>query len=251
MTITKLHASMFADHMLRYHTEGFAPVLCRLDTATGLPAPAQTASYADFENEIGYGLRAAEPDAIRAAIAGVTWWGWSRTPLALTRTDRFLTRTSESAILAFRDRPRPLHRGERLALIRDCGLNQYSQISFISKLVTLDDPVHCGVLDKKIASLHAHIADASHPLRRLVTQGRAAQLTSIPVNSNNMACYEDYCARLEDIATSPALVSALHDRGWTRWAGGDDTRAMAADVERGLFHGIDVGQAEFSAFILA
>lgn len=251
MTITKHQASQFANHMLGYHSVGFAPGHCRLDHATGLPVVAQASGYAALENDIGAGLNAADPETIREAIAGVTWWGWSRTPLAHTRTNRFLARTPVSAILQFRDRPRPLHRGERLRVIRDCGLNQYSQISFISKLVTFDDPAHCGVLDKKIAGLRAHIADAGHPLRRLVTQGSGDQLTSIPVNGNNMGCYEDYCARLVTIASSPLLVAALRERGWTRWAGSVAGRVMAADVERGLFHCIDSGQPDLAAAILA
>lgn len=252
MPISSANAGLFASHMDAYHRLGFPPEYCVVASGPhGRVLTSRTApSYGAFESLIAGNLTSTTVSNVEEGLAQVVWWGWSRTPLAARRTLDFLDHTPGANVMRYMGSTMPVHRGRRLRVIRNCALRQFSQISFISKIVALSDPENCGVLDKKIALLAAHMTNPMHPIARLTFGVHRGRVRTIPVTVRNEDCYEDYCERLVGIASSTALILELRKLGWGRWSGCRPATAMAVDVERGLFQCIDTGHIALAAAVI-
>ena len=112
--------------------------------------------------------------------------------------------------------------------LKRIGLPHFTQVTFLSKLRMFLDPVCYAALDLKLAKLRfEQPSTLLHDLK--------VQPTSIPVTAHNEAVYAAWCAACQALATALG-----RERGW-----------RAADVERGVFHLVDTGQAALAARLLA
>ena len=162
-----------------------------------------------------------------AGLANVIYWGYARQGRRDVRVRSFLEAVTSAHLDRAREAFASVH-GPGLRDLKRIGLPRFTQVTFLSKLRMFLDPVCFAALDLKLAKLRfEQPSTLLHDLK--------VQPTSIPVTAHNEAVYAAWCAACQALATALGP-----ERGW-----------RAADVERGVFHLVDTGQAASAARLLA
>lgn len=181
----------------------------------------------ELEQVICDDLTSAQPERVRAGLANVIYWGYARQGRRDVRVRSFLEAVTSAHLDRAREAFASVH-GPGLRDLKRIGLPRFTQVTFLSKLRMFLDPVCYAALDLKLAKLRfEQPSTLLHDLK--------VQPTSIPVTAHNEAVYAAWCAACQALATALGP-----ERGW-----------RAADVERGVFHLVDIGQAASAARLLA
>ncbi len=163
---------------------------------------------------------------VKDGLSNVLYWGFAQMGgLAAVRVDRFRTSVTQNQLISasrlFASNPRP-----SLADIANLKLPQFSGVSFVSKVRMFLDPKTSATLDMQILKIQS-----VRPTTVLAAIRQSK--TTIPVTVNNSAAYEAWCLRLAQIRDTYF----------------PDLRVV--DIERGLFHLIQLGQVHCAADIVA
>jgi hypothetical protein len=184
------------------------------------------------ENEIRASLVSESRDAVLDGLSNVLYWGYARTGYRQARVQRFRDRvTSDSEQIVRAGALSRSIEGPSLQRIRRLRLPEFSGLSFISKVRMFLDPRNYVVVDRKLLTLRA-----AAPRTVLSTfTFDARRETSIRITAANERSYGDWCMLCRRIAS-------------THLAG---TGLRAVDMERGIFHLVEVGETAIAAEILA
>ena len=180
------------------------------------------------EQYIGPLLRSKEPQAVKNGLLNVLYWGYARQPgrrkdriskfratnpsELKPKLDQFVKLVEELMLSINGEVPSG---GSGLLKIKKLKLPEFSQVSFVSKILMFLAPTFYPVLDLKIANKVA--SPCFPPLQNL-------KFTGIPINKDNATVYDTWACWCREIATevNKALESPCHG-------------VRAVDVERALF----------------
>ena len=172
------------------------------------------------EQYIGTLLRSKDFSAVKDGLSNVLYWGYARQPIRDFRVSDFRKTIPDPEREPKLDQFAQLMRSGRSDLfqsIKKLQLRQFSQISFVSKILMFLDPTRYPVLDLKIAKAFAK--SSFLPLQNLTfaTNG-------IPITERNATAYDAWACWCREIATvvNGAPVSPC-------------CGVRAVDVERALF----------------
>lgn len=178
------------------------------------------------ENTILGCLTSNRPNDVKNGLSNVLYWGYRRTGYYWTRVDRFRNKVTsqqlQSAIQVFQNLE-----GTGLRTIKQLGLPEFSNLSFLSKLRMFLNPQDFVTLDRKLMklaqlsprTLFAHINERG---------------TYIPVTDSNERYYQDWCNLCRKLAET--------------YFGGKNI--LAVDIERGIFQLVENGQLAIGAGVI-
>lgn len=166
-------------------------------------------SYDMLESYIRAQLLSNDLTMIKDGLSNVLYWGYAtsggrqthrvktfRAEVKLEQLERFLQLIKNSKI--------------GLLEIKSCGLPQFSNLSFITKILMFLDPEKYVVMDLQLAKLKIFFPESFF-------QNLVVHKTSIPVNKINVLFYETWCQFCQNLAGSLTL------------------EIRAVDVERSIF----------------
>lgn len=178
------------------------------------------------ENTIRSSLTSNRPNDVKDGLSNVLYWGYRRTGYYWTRVDRFRNKVTsqqlQSVIQVFQNL-----KGTGLRTIKQLGLPEFSNLSFLSKLRMFLNPQDFVTLDRKLMklaqvsprTLFAHIIECE---------------TYIPVTDSNERYYQDWCNSCRKLAQI--------------YFGGKNI--LAVDIERGIYQLVENGQLVIAADII-
>lgn len=183
-------------------------------------------SYKELETHIGQQLRSDDLRVLKDGLSNVLYWGYlTSNGRRDARVQAFRSSVTEAALRRFRAL---IGSGdESLLALATCKLPQFSNLSFLSKVLMFLDPMRCVTLDLQLARLKQ--SDRPTFFRELVTRS-----TSLPATRHNATFYErwcDFCAKLAELRAPQRL--------------------RAADIERAFFHLVKARGADVAAAVLA
>ena len=164
---------------------------------------------------------------MKFALANIVYWGNMSSGYCLSRAEKFLNGITQSKLEGARDLFVSIT-GDSLKEIKDVGLPQFSNVSFVSKLRMFLDPENYVTLDRKLLKIKG---SGIHTLFDGVTE----QPTYIPINSQNCGQYSLWSQKCKEVA-----YSYFRDKG-----------IIAVDVERGIWKLIDRNRLAEAACIVA
>lgn len=170
----------------------------------------------DLEQFLKRLLLSGDVRSLKDGLSGILFWGHYRAGYRDHRVSTFRDLVCDVHLQNARG-VFPTLEGTALSVLKQIGLQQFTNMAFVTKLRTFLDPGRYCVLDQKIASLE--------PIARRLRP----QPTYIPITGHNEEAYEWW------VDSCTALGSRLQ------------IKARPVDVERGLFQLIDsqrVGLAE-------
>ena len=207
----------------------YAALLCEAIEDYDFPAvtydfteekPIHHDSMLAVEQYIGTLLRSKDFSAVKDGLSNVLYWGYARQPIRDFRASDFRKTIPDPEREPKLDQFAQLMRSGRSDLfqsIKKLQLRQFSQISFVSKILMFLDPTRYPVLDLKIAEAFAK--SSFLPLQNLTfaTNG-------IPITERNATAYDAWACWCREIATvvNGAPVSPC-------------CGVRAVDVERAIF----------------
>ena len=218
----------------------FPPVTYAFDKNTEI----QHGGMLAVEQYIGKLLRSKEPQEVKNGLLNVLYWGYARQPgrrkdriskfratnpsELKPKLDQFVKLVEELMLSINGEAPSG---GSGLLKIKKLKLPQFSQVSFVSKILMFLDPTCYPVLDLKIANKVAN--PCFPPLQNLKFSG-------IPINEDNATVYDTWACWCREIATEVNKVpeSPRHD-------------VRAVDVERALFTLADSEETDNIRLLLA
>ena len=171
------------------------------------------------EQYIGTLLHSKDFSAVKDGLSNVLYWGYARQPIRDFRVSDFRKTIPDPEREPKLDQFAQLIRSGRSDLfnIKELQLRQFSQISFVSKILMFLDPTRSPVLDLKIAKAFAK--SSFLPLQNL-TFAKAG----ISITKRNATAYDTWACWCREIATVVNEASVSPCRG-----------VRAVDVERALF----------------
>ena len=171
------------------------------------------------EQYIGTLLHSKDFSAVKDGLSNVLYWGYARQPIRDFRVSDFRKTIPDPEREPKLDQFAQLIRSGRSDLfnIKELQLRQFSQISFVSKILMFLDPTRSPVLDLKIAKAFAK--SSFLPLQNL-----AFAKAGISITKRNATAYDTWACWCREIATvvNGAPVSPC-------------CGVRAVDVERALF----------------
>jgi hypothetical protein len=188
----------------------------------------QHQSMRQVEAVIQQQLRADKLDLVKDGLSNVLYWGYARTGYRWTRINDLRANVTEQQLADARQVLGGLT-GPGVRKIAKLKIPQLSGLSFVSKVRMFLDPTNYVVLDTKLLKLHEQAR--STVFHRINWNAG----TSIYVSEQNEAIYDEWCALCRRAAKNELGV----------------TDVRAADVERGIFHLIQLGETELAAEIVA
>ena len=211
----------------------YAALLCEAIRDYDFPAvaydfteekPLHHDSMLAVEQYIGTLLRSTDFSAVKDGLSNVLYWGYAQQP---GRGD-FKVRDFRKTIPDPEREPKLdkfaqlMRSGQAdLSNIKKLQLRQFSQISFVSKILMFLDPTRCPVLDLKIANAFAK--SSFLPLQNLTFAKGGIRITE-----RNATAYDTWACWCRDIATVVNEAPVSPCRG-----------VRAVDVERALFTLVD------------
>ena len=211
----------------------YAALLCEAIRDYDFPAvtydfteekPLHHDSMLAVEQYIGTLLRSTDFSAVKDGLSNVLYWGYAQQP---GRGD-FKVRDFRKTIPEPEREPKLdkfaqlMRSGQAdLSNIKKLQLRQFSQISFVSKILMFLDPTRCPVLDLKIANAFAK--SSFLPLQNLTFAKGGIRITE-----RNATAYDTWACWCRDIATVVNEAPVSPCRG-----------VRAVDVERALFTLVD------------
>ena len=208
--------------------EQYAALLCEAIRDYDFPAvtydfteekPLHHDSMLAVEQYIGTLLHSKDFSAVKDGLSNVLYWGYARQPIRDFRVSDFRKTIPDPEREPKLDQFAQLIRSGRSDLfnIKELQLRQFSQISFVSKILMFLDPTRSPVLDLKIAKAFAK--SSFLPLQNL-TFAKAG----ISITKRNATAYDTWACWCREIATVVNEASVSPCRG-----------VRAVDVERALF----------------
>ena len=207
----------------------YAALLCEAIRAYDFPAVAYDFtegkeldhdSMLPVEQYIGTLLRSKDLSAVKDGLSNVLYWGYAQRP----GWRDFKVRDFRNTIPDPKREPKLDQFAQRvrsgrldLVNIKKLKLRQFSQISFVSKILMFLDPTRYPVLDLKLANAFAKLSFL--PLQNLTfTEG------GIPITERNATAYDTWACWCREIATVVNEAPVSPCRG-----------VRAVDVERAIF----------------
>ena len=172
------------------------------------------------EQYIGTLLRSKDVSAVKDGLSNVLYWGYARQPIRDFRVSDFRKTIPDPEREPKLDQFAQLMRSDRSDLfknIKKLQLRQFSQISFVSKILMFLDPTRYPVLDLKIAKAFAKSSFLPLQNLKFATSG-------IPITERNATAYGTWACWCREIATVVNEAPVSPFRG-----------VRAVDVERALF----------------
>jgi hypothetical protein len=164
---------------------------------------------------------------LKFALANIVYWGNMNSGYCMTRVDRFLKGINEEKLEKAKDLFAEI-KGNSLKDIKEIGLPQFSNISFVSKLRMFLDPTNYVTLDLKLLKIKESVI-------RTLFDDVAKYPTCIPINRQNSRQYVLWCQKCKETANTYFK----------------NTEIIAVDVERGVWKLIDKGHLSQAADIVA
>ena len=226
--------------------EQYAALLCEAIRDYDFPAvtydfteekPLHHDSMLAVEQYIGTLLRSKDVSAVKDGLSNVLYWGYAQQPGRRDfRVSDFRKTIPDSEREPKLDQFAQLMRSGRADLlknIKQLHLRQFSQISFVSKILMFLDPARYPVLDLKIAKAFAK--PSFLPLKNLTfTTG------GIRITKRNATAYDTWAGWCREIATVVNEAPVSPCRG-----------VRAVDVERALFALADSQTTDKARVLLA
>ncbi len=184
-------------------------------------------SYRTLEQYIRDMLVSDRNDAIKNGLSNVLYWGYATTPgLQRVRIQRFRSQVTDHQLSAF---SRIIGAASSIGLsdVSKCELPQFSNLSFISKVLMFIDPSQYVTLDLQLSKIKK--SEVSTCFRYLKVCP-----TYLPVNEQNQKFYSSWCKTCAELAQE-----YFYSDG-----------ARAVDVERGLFTLVRNNETDFAASLL-
>jgi hypothetical protein len=176
-------------------------------------------SVVDLEHFLKNLLLSHDMQSLKDGLSGILFWGYYRVPYRDHRVGTFRAKVSDAHLQAASG-VFPTLEGNGLMRLSRLALPEFSNMAFVTKLRTFLDPDHYCVLDRKIARL-AQLAS------RLKFQP-----TYIPINAQNERVYGWWVDACRTLASRLPM------------------KARPIDVERGIFHLADHGEADLAERLL-
>jgi len=173
--------------------------------------------YARLEQWIRFQLTSDDAEMVKAGLANVVFWGNYQSGYVYHRMDRFLNSVTTEQLKAFMKLIRDGH--YTLRGIKDCLLPEFSNMSFVSKLLMFLEPSRFVTLDLQLAKL----VELPGPN---VLSHLTVYTTAIPITDHNSAVYTLWCDHCRDWAAKFPPCLGMR----------------AADVERGIFSLVQAAQ---------
>ena len=184
-------------------------------------------AYSALERHIQIQLLSQQTNVVKDGLSNVLYWGYLTS--AGRQTNRVQAFRNDVTALQLNQFIATVNNGvSSLSVLSGIHMPQFSNVSFVSKILMFLDPARFVTLDLQIAKLRE--ADAPSIFCAL-----KRNKTSIPVTLNNEAVYAAWCMLCRLIAVQYF----------------SHTGARAVDVERGVFTLIRDGDAEVAAECLA
>ena len=226
--LRKAEASLCQDVPL----EQYAALLCEAISDYDFPAvtydfteekPLHHDNMLAVEQYIGTLLRSKDVSAVKDGLSNVLYWGYAQQPgRGDFKVSDFRKTIPDPEREPKLDQFAQLMRSGRSDLfnikkIKELKLRQFSQISFVSKILMFLDPTRYPVLDLKIAKAFAK--SSFLPLQNLTFT-----TSGIPITKRNAIAYDTWACWCREIATVVNEAPVSRCRG-----------VRAVDVERALF----------------
>lgn len=168
-------------------------------------------SYEQLESLIGGQLKSGDLSVVKDGLSNVLYWGYATSKGRRSdRVEKFRSRVTNKQLERF-IRMRDSYAGLSLSEIKSIGMPQFSNVSFVSKILMFLSPEKYVVLDLQLAKIKKEAPSS-------LFENLVAYETSIPINHANCSCYQEWCLFC-------AYVS-------NHLLGG---RCRPVDVERGIF----------------
>ena len=221
----------------------YAALLCEAIREYDFPAvtydfteekPLHYDSMRAVEQYIGTLLRSKDLSEVKDGLSNVLYWGYAQRPGRRDfRVSDFRKTIPDPQREPKLDQFAQLMRSGRSDLfnIKKLQLRQFSQISFVSKILMFLDPTRHPVLDLKIAKAFAK--SSFLPLQNVTFA------TSIPITERNATAYDTWACWCHEIATVVNEAPVSPCRG-----------VRAVDVERALFTLADSQAADKARVLL-
>ena len=180
----------------------------------------------ELECYLRAGLVSKDTQTLKFALANIVYWGNINSGYCQKRTENFLVEVKEDELEKAIDLFGKI-KGESLRDIKDIGLPQFSNMSFISKLRMFLDPENYVTLDRKLLKIKK---SGIHT----VFDGVSEQPTYIPINAQNCHQYLLWSQKCKNAA------NCYLGKG-----------VIAVDVERGIFRLVDKGNLTEAGILVA
>lgn len=183
---------------------------------------------------IGSKLIARSTNAVKDGLSNVLHWGYAQQPgRQRARVDAFRKNVTTEQLQGFIDLVRPAG-SLTLSSIKKLGLPEFSNVSFVSKVLMFLDPDEHATLDLQILKMRHHKGSPLKDVKVNTGKYKGRVTEHVPITRHNDAAYANWNQTLK-------RISASYYRGSYR----------VVDVERGFFKMIQEGQLKDASTILA
>ncbi|MFA5817190.1 MAG: hypothetical protein WC865_16410 [Bacteroidales bacterium] len=192
----------------------------------GLDQEIEFENYRQLEYYIQEQLYNNEVKQIKDGLSNVLFWGYYRVGYGRVRVEKFRGQISNLQLQAFAT----IVKNNEFdpIVIKKLGLPQFSQFSFISKILMFLDPARFVTLDKKIMDL-GDPQNHENPLSRIPYSERD---TGIRVTNKSTKNYLEWCKLCGFIAKEL------------------NSEKIAVDIERGFFRLVEEKRIDYAKSII-